>query len=145
MNDEIIPTGEMRPVEGTPFDFRKARTIGTGIRSRDAALPIDGYDHTFVLNDQVRGALRPAARLYEPASGRLLEIETTEPGMQLYSGGQLGNGPVGKEGHTYPRHGAVALETQHFPNSPNVPAFPSTILRPGQVYGSRTLYRFRTR
>ena len=143
VNDEIIPTGELSPVEGTPFDFRKARTIGAGIRSRDEELPIDGYDHSFVL-DGPAGGMRRAARLFEPVSGRVLEIETTEPGLQLYSGDQLGGGPRAKDGHVYQRHGAVALETQHFPNSPNVPAFPSTILRPGEEYRSRTIYRFGT-
>ncbi len=143
VDSQIIPTGEMRSVEGTPFDFRKPRTIGAGIRSRDAFLPIDGYDHSFVLDAaQVPGATRPAARLHEPVSGRVLEIETSEPGLQLYSGDQLGHGLTGKEGLPYVRHGALALETQHFPNSVNEPSFPSTILRPGAEYVSRTVYRF---
>ena len=142
VDDEIVPTGELRSVDGTPFDFRRARTIGGGIRSRDDALPMGGYDHTFVLDKPVPGDMGLAARLHDPASGRMLEIETTEPGMQLYSGGQLGGGGRGKEGHVYKRHDALALETQHFPNSPNVPAFPSTILRPGQQYASSTVYRF---
>jgi aldose 1-epimerase len=142
VNDEIIPTGELRDVEGTPFDFRHERTIGAEMHSRDALLPIDGYDHSFVLDDGTPGATRVAARLYEPGSGRQLEIETTEPGLQLYSGDQLGKGTSGKNGEPYIRHGAVALETQHFPNSPNEPSFPSTILRPGESYSSRTVYRF---
>lgn len=144
VNDEIIPTGEMRQVEGTPFDFRQPRTIGAGMRSHDVLLPIDGYDHSFVLDDGAPGASRVVARLYEPGSGRLLEIETTEPGLQLYSGDQLGKGTTGKNGRPYIRHGALALETQHFPNSPNEPSFPSTILRPGEEYVSRTVYRFGT-
>ena len=144
VNDEIVPTGVVRPVQGTPFDFRQARTIGAGIRARDEQLPTNGYDHSFVLDGPASGGMRFAARLYEPVSGRVLEIETTEPGLQLYSGGQLGDGPRAKGGHVYQRYGAVALETQHFPDSPNVPAFPSTILRPGEEYRSRTIYRFGT-
>lgn len=144
VDDEIIPTGELRPVQGTPFDFREPRTIGADIPSRDAGRPIDGYDHCFVLDGGSPGIARLVARLYEPVSGRMLEIETTEPGLQLYSGGQLGNSLTGKNGKPYGRHGAVALETQHFPNSPNVPHFPSTILRPGSRYRSRTVYRFVT-
>jgi aldose 1-epimerase len=142
VDDGIIPTGEMRPVEGTPFDFRKPRTIGAGILSRDDHLPIDGYDHSFVLDEGTPGVARLVARLREPTSGRTLDIETTEPGLQLYSGDQIANGLRGKDGKRYSRHGAVALETQHFPNSPNVPEFPSTILRPGREYLSRTVYRF---
>ncbi len=142
VDDDIIPTGDMRPVDGTPFDFRQPRTIGAGMRAPDGQLPIDGYDHTFVLDDSADGASRVVARLYEPASGRQLEIETTEPGLQFYSGGQLGRGRSGKNGQPYIRHGALALETQHFPNSPNEPGFPSTILRPGGQYSSRTVYRF---
>ena len=142
VNEQIIPTGEMRPVDGTPFDFRETRTIGAGFESPEELLPIDGYDHSFVLDDAPPGAMRKAARLREPHSGRVLEIETTEPGLQLYSGDQLGGGITGKEGLPYVRHGAVALETQHFPNSPNEPSFPSTILRPGEEYVSRTVYRF---
>jgi aldose 1-epimerase len=144
VDDQIIPTGELRDVEGTPFDFRLPRTIGAGIRSRDDELPIDGYDHSFALDDGLASETRLVARLYEPGSGRVLEIETTEPGLQLYSGDQLGGGLTGKGGQPYDRHGAVALETQHFPNSPNVPEFPSTILRPGAEYASRTVYRFGT-
>lgn len=142
VDERIIPTGELRAVEGTPFDFRVPRTIGARMRSRDALLPIDGYDHSFVLDKGAPGDVRLVARLYEPVSGRVLAIETTEPGLQLYSGDQLGGSPHGKGGQGYVRHGAVALETQHFPNSPNVPAFPSTILRPGEEYRSRTVYRF---
>ncbi len=142
VDDEILPTGVLASVTGTPFDFRIARSIGSGMGTRDATLPIDGYDHSFVIDAGAAGVTRRAARLYEPVSGRTLEIDTTEPGLQLYSGDQLGGGLSGKEGRPYVRHGALALETQHFPNSVNVPAFPSTILRPGEEYRSRTLYRF---
>lgn len=141
VDDDIIPIGELTPVAGTPFDFRISRSIGSGIRTADAHLPIDGYDHSFAI-DGAAGVMRRAARLYEPASGRTMEIDTTEPGLQLYSGDQLGGGLSGKDGQPYVRHGALALETQHFPNSVNVPAFPSTILRPGEEYRSRTVYRF---
>jgi aldose 1-epimerase len=142
VNDELIPTGELRPVEGTPFDFRAERAIGAGMDSSDALPPID-YDHTFVLDGDA-GSGRVVARLHEPGSGRVLEIETTEPGLQFYAGDQLGRSPSGKNGQPYIRHGAVALETQHFPDSPNEPHFPSTILRPGEEYSSRTVYRFGT-
>ena len=145
VDDEIIPTGELRSVQGTPFDFRESRTIGADMPSPDAELRIDGYDHCFVLDEGTPGIERLVAGLYEPVSGRMLEINTTEPGLQLYSGGQLGNSRIGKNGRPYRRHGAVALETQHFPDSPNVAHFPSTILRPGSRYFSRTVYRFGTR
>lgn len=142
VDDEILPLGELIPVAGTPFDFRIPRTIGSGIRAPDAQLPTYGYDHNFALDGGAPGVMRRAARLCEPSSGRTLEIDTTEPGLQLYSGGQLGHGLRGKAGRPYMRHGALALETQHFPNSVNMPSFPSTILRPGEVYRSRTVYRF---
>ena len=140
---ERIPTGEIRLVSGTPFDFRTPRTIRADV---DAAAehPFDGYDHNFVLDGTTPGVVRPVARLYEPRSGRVLEIDTTEPGLQLYSGGQIGRGLNGKEGWNYGPNSALALETQHFPNSPNEPRFPTTILRPGMAYRSRTIYRFAT-
>ena len=144
INEEILPLGTLEPVEGTPFDFRAARSIGNHMSSRGADLGIDGYDHNFALDGGAPGAMRHAARLREPASGRTLEIDTTEPGLQFYSGDQLGRGLTGKGGRPYVRHGALALETQHFPNSVNVPAFPSTILRPGEQYRSTTVYRFGT-
>lgn len=144
VDDDLVPLGAMVLVDGTPFDFRSAHPIGRDMPRRSADMPVDGYDHAYVL-DEVAGVMRLAARLYEPTSGRTLEIETTEPSLQFYGGDQLGDGPPGKEGRSYVRYGALALETQHFPNSVNMPGFPSTILRPGEEYRSRTVYRFGTR
>ena len=140
VDDELIPTGEIAPVEGTRFDFRVERPV----RASASLFPHQSsgaYDHCFVLDGEP-GALRPAARLHHAPSGRTLEIETTEPGIQLYTGEHLAGGPVGKDGAIYTAHTSLALETQHFPNSPNEPRFPSTILRPGELFRSRTIYRF---
>jgi aldose 1-epimerase len=143
----LIPTGELLPVAGTPFDFRTPRAIGERIDATDAQLEFgDGYDHNLVLDRDAGGpGLVYAARLHEPGSGRTVEIFTTEPGLQLYSGNAIVGGPRGKGGHDYVRRAGVALETQHFPDSPNQPSFPSTILRPGAVFASRTVYRFSVR
>src|SRR6266516_4694638 len=138
----LIPTGELRPVKGTPLDFTKSTPIGT--RSNDSyeqLLIAHGYDHNFVLNRK-GDALELAARVQEPSSGRVLEVYTTEPGVQLYTGNFLDGTITGKHGHVYNKHAALCLETQHFPDSPNHPNFPSTILRPGQTYHSRTVYKF---
>jgi aldose 1-epimerase len=143
VDDEIIPTGEIRLVHGTHFDFRTPRAIRADVDAHGEH-PFDGYDHSFVLDGTAPGAIRPVARLYEPRSGRSLEIETTEPGLQLYSGSQIGRGLNGKDGWHYGPNSSVALETQHFPNSPNEPRFPCTILRPGSECHSRTIYRFAT-
>jgi aldose 1-epimerase len=138
----LIPTGELRPVAGSAFDFRAARAIGARIGDADEQLARGkGYDHNFVL-DRERDGLALAARLRDPCSGRTLEISTTEPGVQFYSGNYLGDGAPGKGGRVYGYRTALALETQHFPDSPNEPAFPSTILRPGERFSSRTVYRF---
>ena len=139
---EIIPTGELASVSGTHFDFRVARPIRAsgGVHS---ASTFTSYDHCFVVDGEM-GVLRPAARLSHAPSGRTLEVETTEPGIQLYAGEHLRGGSVGKGGTDYLAHTSLALETQHFPNSPNEPRFPSTILRPGDTYRSRTIYRFLT-
>ncbi|MES2179878.1 MAG: aldose epimerase family protein [Gemmatimonadota bacterium] len=142
VDDELIPTGQVLPVDGTAFDFRSPRTIGEGVRAGADELRHAGYDHNFVLDGVRMGEAMLAARLREPRSGRVLEIETTEPGLQVYSGNQLGAERVGKEGRRYGQFSALALETQHFPDSPNVPLFPSTILRPGTEYRSRSVYRF---
>jgi aldose 1-epimerase len=141
VTEEFIPTGELRSVKGTGFDLRTGRTIGAGIASLDGDSPLGGYDHSFVLDDG-RHAPAVVARLHEPRSGRSLEIETTEPAVQIYAGSQLGRGESGKGGCRYGPFGAVALETQHFPNAPNEPAFPTTILRPGERYHSHSVYRF---
>jgi aldose 1-epimerase len=139
----LIPTGELRDVAGTPFDFRSPRRIGSVLGADDEQLRVGkGFDHNFVLDrDEGEDAVAFAARLYEPTSGRVLEIHTTEPGIQFYSGAALG-GVTGKGGHVYGANAGLALETQHFPDSPNQPAFPSTILRPGEGFTSRTIYRF---
>jgi aldose 1-epimerase len=145
VNEALIPTGELRPVAGTPFDFTSPRVIRSAMAVRDAQLLIgNGYDHNFVLDRVARDdELVLAARLHDPASGRALEVFTTEPGLQFYSGQALG-GVAGKGGVVYGPFAGVALETQHFPDSPNQPSFPSTILRPGDGFTSRTVYRFST-
>lgn len=141
----FIPTGEIRPVEGTPFDFRQPTPIGARIDADDEQLRLaPGYDHNFVL-DRDGAALTEAARVYEPTTGRLLIVETTEPGLQFYSGNFLDGRLTGKDGVAYGPRSGFCLETQHFPDSPNQPAFPSTVLRPGETYTSRTVYAFRTR
>lgn len=140
VDDTRIPTGEIAPVAGTPFDFREPAALGARIGADDPQLArAGGYDHNFVL----RGAgLRLAARVHEPGSGRVLEVHTTEPGVQFYSGNFLDGTERGKGGIPYGRRCGFCLEPQHFPDSPNQPAFPSAILRPGERYASRTVYRF---
>jgi aldose 1-epimerase len=143
LNTNLLPTGEIVPVEGTPLDFRAPRTIGERIAADDEQIRIAvGYDHNFVLDGAGGPVPAPAARLADPASGRVLEVFTTQPGMQLYTGNFLDGSVPGKHGHRYGPRAGLCLETQHFPNSPNQPAFPSTILRPGQEYRSRTEFRF---
>ena len=138
-----IPTGSRPPVAGTPFDFRTATRIGARIADDNDQLKIGaGYDHNFVLNRQGSGLVL-AARLEDPASGRIMEVLTTEPGLQVATANRLDGTIVGKGGATYGRHSGVCLETQHFPDSPNHPEFPSTILRPGEHFESRTVFKFR--
>jgi aldose 1-epimerase len=145
VNQNLIPTGELRAVAGTPFDFRKLTPIGARIEQNDEQLKFgQGYDHNWVLNRTGTGALALAARVEEPSSGRVLEALTTEPGIQFYTGNFLDGSVKGKGGKVYPRRSAFCLETQHFPDSPNHPAFPSTLLKPGQRYRSTTVYRFST-
>jgi aldose 1-epimerase len=143
VDEHLIPTGELRPVAGTAFDFRTPRRIDAAIRdSSEPQLRIaGGYDHNFVLRGPV-GTLRHAARLEEPRSGRVLELWTTEPGLQLYSGNFLSGAIPGKGGRRYQPGDGVALEPQHFPDSPNQPQFPSTVLEPGRDWSSTTLFRF---
>jgi len=137
-----IPTGEMAPVEGTPFDFRTPMSIGARIMQDDEQLRNGkGYDHNFALNRQGEGLVH-AAHVYEPSSGRVMDVHTTEPGVQFYSGNFLDGSITGKSGRVYQQHFGFCLETQHFPDSPNQPQFPSTILRPGSEYRSRTVYAF---
>ena len=140
-DDGLIPTGEIRPVAGTPLDFRTPTPIG----ARWAQLPekLKGYDHNFVLNHWKPGALIPCAELYEPTSGRLMTVTTTEPGVQVYTAIHLRT--TGKGGRAYQPASAVCLETQHFPNSPNQPNFPTTELLPGQKFQSTTIYSFSTK
>jgi aldose 1-epimerase len=139
VDDELIPTRQVLPVQGTPLDFREPRVIADALET-SGELRHTGFDHCYALDTGT-----PAARLTDPASGRSVDVETTEPGLQFYSGGQLTEGIKGKEGAFYGQFGAVALETQRFPDSPNVPSFPSAILRPGEEYVSRTMYRFSRR
>ena len=138
----LIPTGELRSVEGTPFDFRKPVAIGARIGQNDEQLKYGGgYDHNFVLTSG-GGALAPAARVYEPKSGRVMEVLTTEPGIQFYTGNFLDGTVPGKGGKAYPKRSGFCLETQHFPDSPNHPQFPSTVLKTGGRYQTTTVYRF---
>ena len=142
-----IPTGDVAPVAGTPFDFRRPKAIGPGQRSADPQIVMSkGYDHNFVLNRDglAAGELGFAARVYEPRSGRVMEVWTTEPGVQFYGGNVLETTLVGASGRLYRQSDGLALETQHFPDSPNKPAFPSTALRPGNRFESTTVYKFST-
>lgn len=142
-----IPTGEVAEVTGTPFDFRLPKAIGAGQRSAHPQIVMArGYDHNFVLNRAGLAAdeLGLAARLYEPRTGRRLEVWTTEPGIQFYAGNMLDGTLVGASGRLYRQSDGLALETQHFPDSPNQPHFPTTVLRPGEVFRSATEYRFLT-
>jgi aldose 1-epimerase len=141
----LIPTGELAPVAGTPFDFTRPHAIGERIGQDNSQLGYaHGYDHNFVL-DADAGTLALAASVYEPTSGRVLEVLTTEPGLQFYSGNFLNGTLTGKSGKSYRFRSALALETQHFPDSVHHPDFPNILLRPGQVYRSTTVYRFSTR
>jgi aldose 1-epimerase len=140
-----IPTGELRNVAGTPFDFRIATAIGARINGDDEQLKLGkGYDHTWVINGRA-GSLRQAAIAYEPKSGRVMEVWTTEPGVQFYTGNYLDGTITGKAGKPYPRRSGFCLETQHYPDSPNQPNFPTTTLKKGAVYRSTTIYRFSAR
>lgn len=135
VDSTLIPTGELRPVQGTPFDFRTPHKVGERINSVPG-----GYDHNFVLNHQM-GSLDKIAELTDSTSGRKLEVYTTEPGVQFYSGNFLDGSIKTSNGTPIPKHGALCLETQHFPDSPNKPQFPSTILRPGEKYHTVTKYK----
>ncbi|MBV6433486.1 MAG: Aldose 1-epimerase [Bryobacteraceae bacterium] len=137
----LIPTGELKPVKGTPFDFTKSTAIGARINDRDQQIQFGkGYDHNFVLNGG--GGLTLAARVVEPHSGRIMEVLTTQPGVQFYTGNFLDGSVKGKGGKAYPYRSAFCLETQHFPDSPNKPGFPSVVLKPGEKFTSTTVYRF---
>ena len=143
VDEALIPLGSVEGVQGTPLDFRTPMTIGERIMEEyPQLLRAGGYDHNWVLNDPDTG-LRLAARVIEPESGRVMEVLTTEPGLQFYSGNAL-NGIRGKGEASYGPRSGFCLETQHFPDSPNQPDFPSTILEPGDLYASTTIYRFST-
>lgn len=139
----LIPTGQLAPVAGTPFDFTTPHQIGERIDGDAEQLRLaGGYDHNFVLERPGAAGLVPAATLVEPVSGRRLTVETTEPGVQVYSGNFLSGSLVGKQGKRYAHRGGLCLETQHFPDSPNQPSFPTVTLRPGRILKSTTVYRF---
>jgi aldose 1-epimerase len=141
----LIPTGELTPVKGTPFDFTSPHRMGERIDADNAQLKFGGgYDHNWVI-DRKGAGLELAATVYEPTSGRVLEVLTTEPGVQFYSGNFLDGKITGKSGKPYPFRSTVVLETQHYPDSINHPGFPSTVLRPGAIYQSSTVFRFSTR
>jgi aldose 1-epimerase len=140
VDDTQIPTGELKPVQGTPFDFTTPHAIG----ERIAQVP-GGYDHNWVLADELRSGAELAATVYEPVSGRMMEVHTDQPGVQFYAGNFLNGSLTGKGGVSYGKNYGFALETQHFPDSPNQPAFPSTVLRPGETFRSTTEYRFSVR
>jgi aldose 1-epimerase len=146
VDERTLPTGEIRSVEGMPFDFRVPTRLGECVaQTTEAQIALaGGLDHNFVLRGDPQRPLARGARLADPASGRVLEIFTTEPGLQAYSGNRLEGGPAGKSGQPYPKWGGVALETQHFPDSAHQPGFPSILLRPGEVFSSSTEFRFAT-
>lgn len=144
-DEKAIPTGELRSVAGTPFDFRSAKPIGARIAQDEEQLKFgNGYDHTFVIRGRA-GVLRRAAMASEPSTGRSMEVWTTEPGMQLYTGNYLESTMVGKGGKRYGQRQGFCLETQHFPDSPNKPSFPTTVLRRGGRFNSTTIYKFAAR
>jgi aldose 1-epimerase len=141
----LIPTGELRSVKGTPLDFSTPTAIGARIEQKDEQLGFGGgYDHNWVLNKK-DASLTLAARVVEPTTGRVMEVLTTEPGIQFYSGNFLDGTIAGKGGKAYQKRSGFCLETQHYPDSPNKPSFPSVVLRPGQKYAQTTIYKFSTK
>lgn len=144
VDSTLIPTGELRPVEGTPFDFTSAKPIGRDIQKEDQQLLFgQGFDHCWILDDQgEEGEMTLAASLYEPTSGRFMEVYTTEPGIQFYSGNFLDGSNIGKNEMKYSHRTGLCLETQHYPDSPNQPEFPSVVLNPGEKYSTKTVYKF---
>ena len=142
IDNTSIPTGEILRVEGTPFDFRKPKTVGQDIDADNEQIKNGaGYDHCFVLNKKEEGELSFAARIKEPVSGRIMEVYTTEPGVQVYTD-NWADGYKGQNGATFPRRSAICFEAQHFPDSPNRPYFPSVVLNPGEQYTQKTVSRF---
>lgn len=145
VDSNLIPTGELCDVAGTPFDFRKPTAIGAGIDANDEQIKLGGgYDHNFVLRRKAGDPISLAARVTEPTTGRVLEVWTTEPGVQFYTGNFLDGSARGKGGISYTKRSAFCLETQHFPDSPNQPKFPSVVLSPGERYHTTTVYKFST-
>lgn len=144
VDKNLIPTGELRPVKGTPMDFTTPTRIGARIEDKYEQLQLGhGYDHNYVLNEKPKqNDLVLAARVTEPTSGRTLEVWTTQPGVQFYTGNFLDGSVTGKEGHVYKRRYGFCLETQHFPDSPNHPKFPNTILRPGETFHQKAVFKF---
>jgi aldose 1-epimerase len=144
VDEGLIPTGELRPVKGTPFDFTTAKAIGRDIGQKNEQLKFGlGYDHNFVLNKgDKQGQMTLAATVHEPTSGRFMEVLTEEPGVQFYCGNFLDGRLKGKAGKPYIYRSGFVLETQHYPDSPNQKNFPSTILKPGETYSTKTIYRF---
>jgi aldose 1-epimerase len=140
VNSTLIPTGELKTVKGTPMDFTTPHAIGERIKQVEGG----GYDHNYVLNKQAN-EMSLAATVYEPTTGRYMEVQTTQPGIQFYSGNFLDGSMKGKNGITYNKHYAFCLETQHFPDSPNQKNFPSAILKPGEKYQESTIYQFSTK
>ncbi|MBN8820992.1 MULTISPECIES: aldose epimerase family protein [unclassified Spirosoma] len=142
----LIPTGVLQPVAGTPFDFTKPTVIGKRINdSSDVQIKYGlGYDHAWILNGS-GDSLKLAATVYEPTSGRVMEVRTTEPAIQFYTGNFLDGSVTGREGFPYKKRYALCLETEHYPDSPNHPAFPTTVLRPGETYKTTTIYQFSTK
>jgi aldose 1-epimerase len=140
----LIPTGELKPVEGTPFDFRRPTAVGTRIHADDPQLKLaKGYDQNFVVDKPV-GQLGLHGRVHEPTTGRVLEVLSTEPGVQLYTSNYLDGSITGKGGWVYQRFAGFCLEPQHFPDSPNQAGFPSAVLLPGQSYRNTIIYKFST-
>lgn len=142
VNKTLIPTGEIKDVEGTPFDFRQSKTVGKDIEQKNTQLEYGkGYDHCWVLNGE-NGEMKHAATLHDPKSGRVMEVLTTEPAIQFYSGNFLDGSLAGKENKNYVHRSGLCLETQHYPDSPNQPDFPSTVLEPGDEYSTTTIFKF---
>ncbi|HWQ90023.1 MAG TPA: aldose epimerase family protein [Clostridia bacterium] len=142
VDEALIPTGKIAPVAGTPLDFRSARKIGERIGEIKEKQFNGGYDHCLVINQKKPGALTLCAEVKEPKSGRTMRVLTTEPGVQVYSANAPSGTHTGPNGYAYPKYLGLCLETQHYPDSPNQPGFPSTLLRPGQVFRSTTIHRF---
>jgi aldose 1-epimerase len=146
VDETLITTGELRPVKGTPMDFTKPTAIGARVNQDDLQLKYGkGYDHNWVLNKPKAGEMSLAAKVFEPTAGRVMEVLTTEPGLQFYCGNFLDGTNVGKGGKVYQHRYGLCLETQHFPDSPNKTQFPSVILKPGDKYRHETIYRFSTK